>query len=625
MSTKSAFIPMLLAALLPACATRPLEPSASHLNKPEARQAGIPAPVAAMPPLPAPKPSAKPETYSVVVNEVPVRELLFALARDAKLNVDVHPGIEGLVTVNAINQTLAQILDRVAAQVDLRYELKERSLQVLPDEPFLKTYRIDYVNMARTSSSSVNIATSISSTGGTVAGSSSGGASGGAATGGAQNGSNSSNTSVANVSENRFWSRLVENVQGILREQDRLIVLRRSEGTQGEAGAASAGNTTNIGRAAGASASGAANQPVQAQLPASTPGSMPTPVSAPGTPAPNQQLSEAERAVNVIAHPESGVLMVRANSRLQKKVQEFISEVTTSAQRQVLIEATIVEVQLSDQFQSGVDWAKVSESTRSFSSFQQSVIGSNLSSAPFTQLTFNIANPNLFSGTFTSTVKMLETFGKTKVISSPKIMALNNQTALLKVVQEKVYFTVDVDVTDATASGPATRTFTSNLHTVPVGVVMSVTPQISESSQVSLNVRPTISNIIGYKADPVPKLYNINIENLVPEIEVREIESTLKLSSGQVAVLGGLIRDSVENKREGLPWFSRLPVVGTLTSYRDDTTSKIELVIFLRPIVINDPSLNGDLASFREHLPQQNFFNSKADEITPDYLDTRRR
>ena len=617
MSTKSAFIPILLAALLPACATKTLEPSSAHITTPEARQPGIPAPVAAMPPLPQPKPSARQETYSVVVNEVPVRELLFALARDAKLNVDVHPAIEGLVTVNAINQTLPQILDRVAAQVDLRYELKERSLQVLPDEPFLKTYRIDYVNMARTASSAVNIATSISSTGGTVGGNNAGAS--------AQNVSNSSNTSVANVSENRFWARLVENVQGILREQDRLVVLRRSEGTQGEAGGGSAGATTNIGRAAGVSVSGAASQPVQAQLPASTPGSMPTPVSAPGTPAPNQQLSEAERAVNVIAHPESGVLMVRANSRLQKKVQEFISEVTTSAQRQVLIEATIVEVQLSDQFQSGVDWAKVSESTRSFSSFQQSVIGSNLSATPFTQLTFNIANPNLFSGTFTSTVKMLETFGKTKVISSPKIMALNNQTALLKVVQEKVYFTVDVDVTDATASGPGSRTFTSNLHTVPVGVVMSVTPQISESSQVSLNVRPTISNIIGYKADPVPKLYNINIENLVPEIEVREIESTLKLSSGQVAVLGGLIRDSVENKREGLPWFSRLPFIGTLTSYRGETTSKIELVIFLRPVVINDPSLNGDMASFREHLPQQNFFNSKADEIKPDYLDMRRK
>lgn len=620
MTTKSAFIPMLLTALLSACATHTLEPSGSHINKPEARPGGIPEPVAAMPPLPAPKPNAKPETFSVVVNEVPVRELLFALARDAKLNVDVHPAIEGLVTVNAINQTLPQILDRVAAQVDLRYELKERSLQVLPDEPFLKTYRIDYVNMARTSSSSVNIATSISSAGGTVSGSGSGGSGAGG-----QSGSNSSNTSVANVSENRFWSRLVENVQGILREQDKLVVLRRSEGTQGESAAQAGSRTTNIGRAAGASANVAAGQPVQSQLPASTPGSMPTPVSAPGTPTPNQQVSEAERAVNVIAHPESGVLMVRANSRLQKKVQEFISEVTTSAQRQVLIEATIVEVQLSDQFQSGVDWAKVSESTRSFSSFQQSVIGSNLSAAPFTQLTFNIANPSLFSGTFTSTVKLLETFGKTKVISSPKIMALNNQTALLKVVQEKVYFTVDVDVTDATASGPGSRTFTSNLHTVPVGVVMSVTPQISENSQVSLNVRPTISNIIGYKADPVPQLYNINIQNLVPEIEVREIESTLRLSSGQVAVLGGLIRDSVDNQRQGLPWFSRLPLIGTLTSYRDETTSKIELVIFLRPVVINDPSLNGDFASFREHLPQQNFFDSKADEISTDYLDMRRR
>lgn len=622
MTTKSAFIPMLLTVLLSACATHTLEPSGSHINKPEARPSGIPEPVAAMPPLPAPTPNAKPETFSVVVNEVPVRELLFALARDAKLNVDVHPAIEGLVTVNAINQTLPQILDRVAAQVDLRYELKERSLQVLPDEPFLKTYRIDYVNMARTSSSSVNIATSISSAGGTVSGSGSGGSGGGAS---GQGGSNSSNTSVANVSENRFWSRLVENVQGILREQDKLVVLRRSEGTQGEPAAQAGSRTTNIGRAAGAFANVAAGQPVQSQLPASTPGSMPTPVSAPGTPTPNQQVSEAERAVNVIAHPESGVLMVRANSRLQKKVQEFISEVTTSAQRQVLIEATIVEVQLSDQFQSGVDWAKVSESTRSFSSFQQSVIGSNLSAAPFTQLTFNIANPSLFSGTFTSTVKLLETFGKTKVISSPKIMALNNQTALLKVVQEKVYFTVDVDVTDATASGPGSRTFTSNLHTVPVGVVMSVTPQISENSQVSLNVRPTISNIIGYKADPVPQLYNINIQNLVPEIEVREIESTLRLSSGQVAVLGGLIRDSVDNQRQGLPWFSRLPLIGTLTSYRDETTSKIELVIFLRPVVINDPSLNGDFASYREHLPQQNFFNSKADEISTDYLDMRRR
>lgn len=625
MTSKTTLLSIILGLSLAACGTtRPVEPSDAHIGKPAARPGGIPAPVPVLPSPPPPRPVARPETFSVVVNDVPVRELLFALARDARVNVDVHPAIEGLVTVNAINQSLPQILDRVAAQVGLRYELKDRVLQILPDEPYLKTYKIDYVNMARSANSNVSIATTIASAGGSV---------GAAGAGASSTNSNASTTSVTNSSENRFWARLIENVQGILREQDRLVVLRRSESTQPgtDASAQQAGSSQGAARAPAATGSRTASPATpatpaaQTQMPAATQGSMPTPVAAPGAPASNQQLSEAERAVNVIAHPESGVLMVRGTARQQKKVQEFISEVLASAQRQVLIEASIVEVELSDQFQSGVDWSRIAESTRSYSTFSQSLLGNSLSSAPFTQLTFNIANPNLFSGTFSSTVKMLESFGKTKVISSPKIMALNNQTSLLKVVQEKVYFTVDIDITEASSTGPGSRTFTSNLHTVPIGMVMSVTPQISDNGLISLNIRPTISNIIGYKADPVPKLLNVTFDNLVPEIEVREIESTLTLSTGQVAVLGGLIRDRIDNQRQGLPWFSRLPLIGSLTSHRDETIAKSELVIFLRPTVITDPSLNGDLASFREHLPEKSFFNRRADEIAPSYLDGGRQ
>ncbi len=619
MTSKITLIAAALGAALAGCATHPVEPSASHIGKPAARTGSIPGTVAALPALPPPKPGTRPETFSVVVNDVPVRELLFALARDAKVNIDVHPAIEGLVTLNAINQTLPQILDRVAAQVDLRYELKDRALQILPDEPYLKTYKIDYVNMSRTSSSTVNIATSIASAGGSVSKSGAGGGGGGSV----QN-SNSSVTSVANTSENKFWARLIENVQGILLEKDKLVVRSVVQGsdeqkktqTAGQAVAAQ-GQGKAIGLTAGGvlTAGGSGNQQMHT-----------TSVVDAGQSSDQQRtISEGKEAVNVIAHPETGVLMVRATARQQKKVQEFISEVTASAQRQVLIEASIVEVELSDQFQSGVDWSRIADSTRSYSSFSQSLLGTNLSSAPFTQMTFNIANPRLFSGTFSSTVKLLESFGKTKVISSPKIMALNNQTALLKVVQEKVYFTVDVDITEASSNGPGSRTYTSNLHTVPVGMVMSVTPQISDSNLVSLNIRPTISNIIGYKADPVPKLINGGFDNLVPELEVREIESTLKLSSGQVAVLGGLIRDRVENVRQGLPWFSRLPLIGTLTSHRDETVAKSELVIFLRPVVVNDPSVNGDLASFRDHLPDKGFFNRKDDEIAPHYLDGGRQ
>ena len=96
-----------------------------------------------------PKAATRPETYSVVVNNVRVQELLFALARDARLNVDIHPDITGTVTLNAIDQTLPQLLTRIARQVDMRYEMDGQNLAVMRDTPFLRIYRVDYVNMAR--------------------------------------------------------------------------------------------------------------------------------------------------------------------------------------------------------------------------------------------------------------------------------------------------------------------------------------------------------------------------------------------------------------------------------------------------------------------------------------------
>ena len=116
--------------------------------------------------LPEPTPSTPVETYTVVVNEVPVKELLFALARDAVVNVDIHPSIEGAVTLNAIDQTLNQILDRISRQIDLAYELKDGVLVIGPDLPFLKSYSIDYVNMSRDSSSDIKTSTAVATTAG---------------------------------------------------------------------------------------------------------------------------------------------------------------------------------------------------------------------------------------------------------------------------------------------------------------------------------------------------------------------------------------------------------------------------------------------------------------------------
>src|SRR5687768_2504937 len=151
-----------LVAALAACGHAPPKPSPTHIRSDEPRaEADIPPPVQVSPILPKPKPTARPETYSVVVNNVRIQELLFALARDARLNVDIHPDVSGAVTLNAIDQTLPQLLTRIARQVDMRYEIDGQNLVVMRDTPFLRVYRVDYVNLARDARSVATVTTQV--------------------------------------------------------------------------------------------------------------------------------------------------------------------------------------------------------------------------------------------------------------------------------------------------------------------------------------------------------------------------------------------------------------------------------------------------------------------------------
>lgn len=493
-----------------------------------------------------PEPEAKPDVYSVVVYDVPVQEVLFAMARDASLNLDIHSGISGNITLNAIDQTLPQILARIARQVDIRWNLVRPNLFVEPDTPFLRTYRIDYVNIARKSVGEVNVATSISTTGSSGVGGNSGG-------GGSSGGDNNSTTRVSQESSNMFWASLVANLHGIL-----------GESGGGPAGAAGATDTAGAGPGVSSSA--------------------------------------------IISNPESGLVSVRATSRQHEDIQRFIDLLQARALRQVLIEATVVEVRLKDQYQTGVDWATLGRDGGQYG-FIQSLTGINLAIPPVSTLTIDkSAGPDAL----TATIRLLEQFGDLKVLSSPKVMVLNNQTAMLKVVDNKVYFTIEVTAgTPATATSPATPAiYTSTVHTVPVGFVMAVTPQVSESEQVTLNVRPTISRIIGFVNDPSPALAEFKIFNQVPEVQVREVESILRVASGQIGVLGGLMQDTLDKSTAGIPVLARIPLLGNLFSYRDDSASKTELIIFLRPVVIQQASLDGDLRQFRKHLPDSQLIPS---------------
>jgi len=538
------------------CGPRLLLPSGAHIAEPSGPALdGIPQPVLQALVLPTPLGGGKPELYSVMVSDVPVRELLFALARDAGLNVDIHHAISGVVSMNAAGQTLPRILERIARQLDLRCEYHGETLAILPDIPYTHTYLVDYVNINRDSTSSVNVASKISTTGVVAPGEGSSGR------------DNNSSTSISSIANNRFWLTLTENIRALLAD---------------------------------------------------------SPAGQGGDP--------------VIANPENGIVTVRATARQHEVVQEFLAVVLRAARRQVLIEATVIEVQLSDHFQQGVDWQMLRNSgERGWNlvhlpqgpnplptgaspggSYPGPLLFPYEGGAPI----FGSGNPATFLLNYTNlqsrwgsniaaTLSLLESFGRVKVLSSPRISVLNNQTALLKVVDNKVYFTVDLDVTPATTNSPETRTYTTTINTVPVGFVMSVTPQIDEAHTVILNVRPSITRVTGYVRDPNPELARAQVSSLVPEIQTREMESIMKIHNGEVAVMGGLMQDTHDRKTDGIPGLSGLPVMGALFRYRNDVSRKSELVIFLRPLVIRDAALAGDYRHLGGYLPGQDFFTDK--------------
>jgi general secretion pathway protein D len=182
-------------------------------------------------------------------------------------------------------------------------------------------------------------------------------------------------------------------------------------------------------------------------------------------------------------------------------------------------------------------------------------------------------------------------------------MVLNNQTALLKVVDNLIYFTIDVE--EDVQENIINRTFTSEIHSVPVGLVMSVTPQISDIDAVTLNVRPTISRVLRFVEDPNPALAISDTTSLIPEISVREMESVMQISGGDTAIIGGLMQDQHGDDTSGIPGLSKLPWVGDLFSYKNNNYTKSELIIFIRPTIIKQANLNSkELEGYKKFLPE---------------------
>lgn len=292
-------------------------------------------------------------------------------------------------------------------------------------------------------------------------------------------------------------------------------------------------------------------------------------------------------------HRHAGLLVAKATNKQHKRLRGFLRQLRSSIGAQVLIEAKVIEVNLFEQYRAGINWEKLSRGLIRFS-------------APFGNLAQaqRFANPGdsqkslvslgLKKGGFSGLLNALKEFGSSRILSSPRLTVMNNQTALLKVARNQVYFQLRYDRQFNVSVNRESINISSDIHTVPIGLVISVQPSIDlETGQILLYLRPTITRFSQTVADPAVDIAraqtasNTNVQtqpSLIPVVEVQEFETVMRLRSGETGLLGGLMEIRTTGDSSSIPGLENLRLFESTAH----TNEIIELVFIVRAKIVTD-------------------------------------
>ena len=274
----------------------------------------------------------------------------------------------------------------------------------------------------------------------------------------------------------------------------------------------------------------------------------------------------------------SGIIQVRDYPEKLREVANFLEHMEASSQRQVLIQARFLEVTLRKEFETGIRWDNIQEQFFNLDLSELSISwnllgGGTQSSATGALLVAGATGP-LAGGDFVlaDLVKALEMQGKVKALASPKVATMNNQTAIVKVARQDVYFTSEISQGEVSTL----QSFTPN--TIDVGVILDVTPQIGPGGDINMNIHPSITAEFERVTAPDGSEF--------PLLRIREADTVVKVRDGQTIIIAGLIQETDTTERTGLPCLTNLPIFGYLFGYRQESTEKTELVILITPTVL---------------------------------------
>ncbi|TVS11982.1 MAG: pilus (MSHA type) biogenesis protein MshL [Wenzhouxiangella sp.] len=482
-----------------------------------------------MPPMTPALPEMPEERFHVTVEQAPARQFLLSLVADTDINMVVHPDVDARISLELRHVTVLEVLEIIEDVYGLEFSRTRTGYVVRPPRLSNRIYEVSYLDINREGSSRTRISSGQSTENPAALQDEQIGL---GRTGGAAFGQGDSDqatgTRIETTSNSNFWEGLEDAIRAVLDD-------------------------------------------------------------------------EPDR--NVMINTLSGVIAVRAMPHEHRAIAELVEAIQGSVQRQVILEAKIVEVELRDGFQSGINWTALRDVQGRLFGFGQ-VAGPGMFEEGHSSLRgreLNVRPGEVFqgfegsafggagvitadTGDFNAFIELLETQGTTRVLSSPRVATINNQKALIKVGTDEFFVT---GVTGRTATGAASTTAASSVQLTPFfsGIALDVTPQISRDGDVILHIHPTVSEV----SDQTKSFTVAGQQETLPLAfsSVRQTDSIVRARNGQVVVIGGLMRESSEQRRFGTPGLSRIPFIGHAFGSRRERTVKTELVILLRPIVVD--------------------------------------
>lgn len=303
----------------------------------------------------------------------------------------------------------------------------------------------------------------------------------------------------------------------------------------------------------------------------------------------------------VMVNPMAGLVVVKALPRELYRVREFLEQSELSVKRQVILETKILEVRLSDDFKAGINWGAITG---------QLQLSKNVSeyTSPVDITTASESAGEIFASLvkiddISTLLSLLETQGAVQVLSSPRVSTVNNQKAVIRVGNDE-YFVTGVSTNTVSNASSTTSTPDLELSSFFSGIALDVTPQIGEDGDVILHIHPMVTNV----TDQTKELTLGDSKFAIPLAvrEVRESDSIVRARSGQVVVLGGLMQEGSAETKGKRPWLGDVPGLNTLFKTSQRSKTKTELVILMRPVVVDDQAWKDSVQGTYERLGNAN-------------------